>query len=118
VDVNGALTARKRHELRAHSESLERELEHWTAVSEDGCELEKHNSQIRAVVEILDEQSRPVLARARSQTIELDDAGQIEADLLDLHRLWDYFRDKLAVRYVEWLRDPLEAADRRVSAGR
>ena len=42
-----------------------------------------------------------VLARAR----------RLERSILELHRLWDYFRSKLALRSVSWFQQPLYAVD-------
>jgi hypothetical protein len=105
------LAERKRSELAANAESLEHELEEWLGVSAADQPLEKHNSQVLAAAGVLREVSAPILKKAGNETLDVEDAAAVEEELLSLHRVWDFFRQKLTVRFVEWLRDPLEAAD-------
>src|SRR5262249_43690908 len=41
----------------------------------------------------------------------LDRAGHLDRQIMDLHRLWGFFRAKFALRYVPWLERPLMTAD-------
>ena len=110
----GAVARRKRLELGRKLASLEGEFGAWRAASERDAPMAKHHSQIRritaqlggAAAVIAEELSAlgadaDVLARART----------LELDMLAVHRLWEFFRAKLAQRYVPWLADFLAAAD-------
>ena len=107
--------ARKKAELRAKLSSLDGEFAHWRRESETGARLRKHHTQIRKVTGALD------ALRARIAT-ELDTpsgaAGaaahgvvDIEPMILDVHRIWEFFRSKLSQRYVPWFEPFLVAAD-------
>ena len=104
---------RKRVELNSKLSSLSVELDAWLAASEGGQPLEKHHTQIRAVRRAL---KVPVDAAA-GRIADVGDGeilGQaiaIESMVLELHRIWDFFREKLALRYVEHFTVPLIAAD-------
>jgi hypothetical protein len=110
-----ALPARKRTELGEKIASLIREFEEWQAASEESGCLEKHHTQIRAVTQTLG----PYLAEVTAQLQAARQTGEallarsdlLELRILELHRIWDFFRSKLALRYVPWFRDYLLAAD-------
>jgi hypothetical protein len=106
---------RKLASLRAKLSSLDTEFAHWRAESEAGKPLAKHNSQIRRVTAPLD------VLRLRIEK-RLDDlvsspggaddrVADIEMMILDVHRIWEFFRSKLSQRYVDWFRTFLSAAD-------
>ncbi|BCB79589.1 hypothetical protein GCM10022251_41670 [Phytohabitans flavus] len=92
--------------LRAIIESLDEDLSAWR----DGAAqppLDKHASQIEGVVE----QVSTALAALRPA---LDDAGSaslVTQSVLDYHHIWDFFRGKLALRYVPMYQPLLAAAD-------
>jgi hypothetical protein len=107
------LDDRRRAELRSKLASIGAEFEHWRAASAKGAPLRKHNSQIARTTEAL----AGLVARIEQ---DLDDAKgaavlgrseKVERSVLDLHRMWDYFRSKLALRYVTWFQQPLYAVD-------
>lgn len=64
--------------------------------------LEKHQSQIQSVVTMLEASLAAVTAEA---------AATPDEDILDLHHVWDFFRVKLALRYIGPLRGFLDTAD-------
>ena len=101
---------RKEAELLAKLASIDAELEYWQAQAGPQGVLAKHNSQLARVAS----QLTPVLARVRAD-IEAAELGatwpRFERQILDLHRVWDFFREKLALRYVDWFADYLLAAD-------
>jgi hypothetical protein len=101
---------RKEAELLAKLASIDAELEYWQAQAGPQGILAKHNSQLARVAS----QLTPVLARVRAD-IEAAELGatwpRFERQILDLHRVWDFFREKLALRYVDWFADYLLAAD-------
>ena len=93
---------RRREAELAHAErSLRSEWEFWRAEARNGS-LEKHTTQIDSVVGLLraglDELHRPGTADPYER-------------VLDLHHVWDFFRVKLALRYVEPIGPFLDAAD-------
>jgi hypothetical protein len=114
------LAERKRAELRAKLATIELELGRWLAESapakpgEAPGTLEKHRTQIVRVAGEL-----TVLAGLIDEALDadvkegrlLDTWMEIEGMVLDAHQLWDFFRGKLALRYVGWLRPYLVAAD-------
>jgi hypothetical protein len=111
--TNVPLADRRRTELHAKLASVMQEFGRWRDASEQGQPLRKHHRQIRRVTKALDAMrlciahdvdaavGDDVLARAR----------QLERSILELHRLWDYFRSKLALRSVSWFQQPLYAVD-------
>ena len=107
-----SLTPRKSAELSHRVESLARELTLWRGETEDGT-LEKHWSQVAAVAGEIE----VPLATLRAQIAALEgdealeDAARIEGVVADLHRLWDIFRARLALRSVEHFAPYLLAAD-------
>jgi hypothetical protein len=110
---NTTLADRRRAELLAKLGSVEVEFQHWRDASEPGQPLRKHYRQIRRVTRALGAcgarikedieaaAGNDVLARAR----------RLERSILEVHRLWDYFRGKLALRSVSWFQQPLYAVD-------
>jgi hypothetical protein len=109
--VSETLTARKRRELTAYAGSLEDELGSWIVATRCGTDLEKHHRQVRTIADILRTLAAPINAATSAETVTLDDVARVEAQLLGLHTVWDFFRAKLSARCVTWLRPPLEAAD-------
>jgi hypothetical protein len=106
---------RKIASLRAKLSSLDSEFTHWRAESEQGEELRKHNTQIRRVTAALD----AIRLKIGKQLDDVEAApggaddrvADIETMILDVHRIWEFFRSKLSQRYVEWFRPFLTAAD-------
>ena len=107
---------RKRAELRSKLAGLQDELAAWTAATGGpGAALPRHHSQVEAVVRSLRVTLGAVLPAA--DTDQTDDAtllrtwAQTEEDLLAVHEIWDYFRQKLALRYVPAFEPYLRMAD-------
>jgi hypothetical protein len=110
---NVPLADRRRAELYAKLASVKLEFDRWRDASEQGQPLRKHYRQIRRVTKALD-----VMRMRIAQDVEaaagddvLAQARQLERSILELHRLWDYFRSKLALRAVAWFQQPLYAVD-------
>lgn len=101
---------RKKAELLAKLASIGDELAYWQAQAGPRDILAKHNSQLARMAA----QLTPVLARVKAD-IEAAELGtswpRFEREVLDLHRVWDFFREKLALRYIDWFADYLLAAD-------
>lgn len=93
---------RKAVELERKLASLDSELAAWKAESEAGRKLEKHHTQIRALDRTLRDLAGAVAAsleQARDEGLR-DRAIELEQMVLEIHRLWDFLRSKLALRYV------------------
>jgi hypothetical protein len=92
---------RKRAELSAKLHSVTDEHEHWLAVSERRQPMEKHHSQIRAITGYL----QPMAERLDRQVTGNEDMRtgwrKLEREVLDLHHVWSFFRDKWALRRLE-----------------
>lgn len=97
---------RRQAEFQHAQASLRTEWEYWRTESTPSAGhaalLEKHQSQIQSVVTMLGE----ALEQVTKDPVTADPER-----ILDLHHVWDFFRVKLALRYVEPLRGFLEAAD-------
>jgi hypothetical protein len=105
-----AWAERKKTELLAKLASVDDELAYWWAQAGPTGVLAKHHTQLARMAAEL----TPVVARVRTD-IDAADLGaswpQFERQVLDLHRVWDFFREKLALRYVDRFADYLLAAD-------
>jgi hypothetical protein len=109
IDAPG--TAR---ELDRKLTSLTDELGRWRAAAGEKQPLARHHTQLEAVTGTLDaaaSELKAELVGADQGLWILERAGAIDRRILDLHRLWGFFRDKFALRYLPWLRDALIAAD-------
>lgn len=75
--------------------------------------LGRHHSQVAAIAGTLREAAREMEAKlpAEAGIWLLERARSIERQVLDLHRLWGFFRAKFALRYVPWLDDALVGVD-------
>jgi hypothetical protein len=110
---NVPLTDRRRAELHAKLASVKLEFGRWRDASEQGQPLRKHYRQIRRVTKALDAMCMRIAqdVEAAAGDDVLAQARQLERSILELHRLWDYFRSKLALRSVSWFQQPLYAVD-------
>lgn len=80
--------------------SLERSFTVWEAESEEGQPLRKHHRQLRAIFAVLRQMSSDVASLGTGP--DLSGLQNAERGLLAIHRIWEFFRGKLAQR-----RDPL-----------
>lgn len=114
ADAAPALALRKRQELAAKLAGLAVELSRWGEQARDAS-YEKHRSQIeRLTAQIGGLRDALALRLGDSggrEGLPLAAAPEFELDLLALHRVWEHYRGKLALRQVPWLRPYLEAAD-------
>jgi hypothetical protein len=112
----GSGNDRKRVELSIKLEALTAELDDWLELTAPGARLEKHHSQLLRVAGGL----RPLVDKVQD-SVDSDDIGRdwrmVERHALELHRVWDFFREKLALRFIPWLQDYLIAADEYAWAG-
>jgi hypothetical protein len=92
---------RREAELEHAEKSLRTEWRFWQAQAANGS-LEKHTTQIDSIVGLLG---------AGLDEVRRDGTADADERVLDLHHVWDFFRVKLALRYVEPIRPFLDAAD-------
>ncbi len=101
---------RKRAELQTKLGAITVELRYWRALCEDKQPLEKHHSQFHAV----DGRLSALIARV---AIDIDSADishswhRLEGHVLDLYRVWGYFRDKFSQRLIDEFLPYLTLAD-------
>jgi hypothetical protein len=109
-----SLAERKEQELSCKLSSLEQELDGWMSLSKAGQPFEKHHSQIRRIRTQL-QQTLTSLGKALNQHAKagklLAHCRQFEVMILELHRVWDFFRSKLAQRSVDLFKPYLAVAD-------
>ena len=104
------LAKQRANELIYQKETLRREFAAWRARSQANQPLEKHNSQIAR----LTTQLEGFLAAVQDPNLDTPSFAENEriyTRLLGAHRIWAYFRSKLALRDVAWLSDSLKVAD-------
>lgn len=108
------IAERKLVELNRKLSSLDGEFDHWLKQSEENQPFQKHHWQIRAVIEILNR----LRARIEAKLGGVNGANQplaqgraVEKMILDVHRIWEYFRGKLAQRHEDRFKRYLAAAD-------
>lgn len=99
---------RRQAELRHARDSLRTEWQYWrneaarSASGKGRPPLEKHETQIESVVRMLS---------AGLDAIGEDPSFELSERILDLHHVWDFYRYKLALRYVEPIGGFLDVAD-------
>jgi hypothetical protein len=101
---------RKTIELKTKANALADELAAWTASAVEKGEFEKHHSQVvRIGAQITSAMN--VLAEEIEYPKPGQAAEEIEARILDLHKVWNFFRSKLVLRSFRHFRDYLAIAD-------
>jgi hypothetical protein len=114
-DLRDRISARKRVELHQKLDGLHAEFAHWVAEAGASKRLRKHQSQIERLTYQLGGMADGVAGLLESVPAEADrmlsESRPLQLRVLEVHRLWDYFRSKLNLRYVDWFADYLAAAD-------
>lgn len=108
------IASHKIHELRQRLASLEDEFKDWTELSEVEKSFEKHHTQIRRLTSHLAGSCEELAASLKQLEAEADTLAQgqaLQKEILAVHRIWDFFRSKLALRGVERFGEYLKAAD-------
>jgi hypothetical protein len=104
---------RKSAEIHQKLASLDAELTYWRKEAAPDGPLEKHHTQVEAISNEVSTAAAAVqdqIAASEGDTV-LAQAAAFESVILDLHRLWDLFRSKLALRYVAHFNGYLRGAD-------
>jgi len=113
----GELLLSRLEELRRRVEALENEVNQWIAASSPGLNLDVHNSQLQAinlmVAGLIKKQHRMLddLEAESDPESFSDQAFQIVQEIIKAQRFWDFFRDKLVLRFNPTFKEPLWVAD-------
>ena len=110
------ISQRKQFEMGKKLDSLAREFKHWRDESENFKPLQKHHTQIRRITYQLEGMHTAILAELKTvsegkEENILSKARELEMDILEVHRIWEFFRSKLVLRSVGWFNPYLVAAD-------
>jgi hypothetical protein len=97
---DAARVERRAAELRHAAGSLRAEWAFWRAQAD--AALEKHSTQIESVERTLG---------AALERVGVGEPGDRAERVLDLHHVWDFFRVKFALRYIDPIRSFLDVAD-------
>jgi hypothetical protein len=110
-----SLAARKYIELNYKLGSLGAEFKFWRDLSELNQPFRKHHTQIRRVTASLEgmiaQVTSDLAAAQATPATALARCRELEIDILAAHRIWDYFRRKLALRGIDRFEKFLFAAD-------
>jgi hypothetical protein len=104
------MTTRKTIELKTKASALANELAAWTAAAVEKGDLEKHHSQVARISAQINS-AMEVLVEEIENPKPGQAAEEIEARILDLHKVWNFFRSKLVLRSFRHFRDYLAIAD-------
>ena len=105
---------RKVSELNQKLKSIEEEFRQWRGQSAPGAPLEKHHTQILRITAQLDGLRGSIcdsLHRIVDNENVLGRCRKLERMILEIHRIWDFFRSKLIIRNVAYFKPYLTAAD-------
>jgi hypothetical protein len=107
----------KRWELQKKYESIRSELDTWETLTAKNQPLEKHYRQVRRLSKELSGMIDGVAIEMKALRTDLDlpsflhQLRRIEFLILEIHRTWHYFRQKLAARQGPPFNELLEALD-------
>jgi hypothetical protein len=109
------LAERKVVELRQKLAGIGAEFDEWLKDAGPDMPLRKHQSQIERLKGQLCGMAGAIETRIDQLSGSPDDilggCRTLQARMLEVHRLWDYFRSKLSLRYLDWFRRYLSVAD-------
>jgi hypothetical protein len=109
-----SIANRKRIELEQKLNALNIEFMEWSQISQAGQLLEKHHTQVLVVTSGLKgfaEKIRSELERAKQPEEILTAARNLQALILAVRRIWEYFRSKWIQRREDKFQHYLKAAD-------
>jgi hypothetical protein len=109
------MAARKVLELKEKLAGIGAEFDAWLADADKGKPLRKHHTQIRRLTDQLRGMAADIALRIENVSVDDDEVmatcRQLQREMLEVHRLWDYYRSKLSLRYVQWFSGYLSTAD-------
>ena len=111
-----SIAGRKHAALTAKVASLRAELERWQELADaDGGKLSRHFTQLEAItyhLGVAAEEQAETLERVRGGDSDIVEGSlPVQNAVLDIERGWEYFRGKLAQRYLDDLELYLIGAD-------
>lgn len=106
-----SLAHRRAAALRDQRQALRAEFAGWRGLTDAGQPFEKHHSQVVRITRQLENLLAAIGEPTGDSASAFLDNELICRRLLSAHRVWAYFRDKLALRDVTWLADDLSCAD-------
>ncbi|MDT8306781.1 MAG: hypothetical protein RRC07_12665 [Anaerolineae bacterium] len=101
----------QRAELGDQLAALRGELETWRERAKPNQTFEKHHTQVERITRQLESYLDGLGEPEEHGGLGFAELRALQSHLLLAHRIWAYFRSKLALRDVTWLRDPLRMAD-------
>ncbi|CRK57705.1 hypothetical protein [Alloactinosynnema sp. L-07] len=108
------IAERKLVELRDKLAGVTAEFAWWLSAAEERGTLRKHQSQLRRLTSQLDGYATEIARRLDQAETGGDilEAGRaMQVRILEVHRLWDHFRSKFALRYLPAFSKYLGLAD-------
>lgn len=105
------LTQQRAAELRDLKRALQLEMADWHRRTQEIDKLKKHLSQMVAIKAKLDGFLSQVAEPDETTAEPFKEFERINRSLIGAHRVWAYFRSRLALREVEWLASDLRCAD-------
>jgi hypothetical protein len=109
------MAARKVLELKEKLAGIGAEFDGWLGDAATGKPLRKHHTQISRLTYQLRGMADDIAVRIGNVSIDDDEVmatcRQLQREMLEVHRLWDYYRSKLSLRYVRWFSGYLATAD-------
>lgn len=102
---------RKLAELKEKLAGVDADFDRWVAQGEPGMPLRKHRTQMFRLTEQLRGLAGRISLDLGSGPDVLRECRRLQMRILEVHRLWDFYRTKLSLRYVEWYRPFLATAD-------
>jgi hypothetical protein len=115
VDRDATAVNRKVAELGHKLAGIGADFARWRADTEPGRPLRKHHTQVVRLTDLLTGVVERIGAELDAVAADGDDVlrecRRLQLRMLEVHRLWDFYRSKLNLRYVEWYRPFLTAVD-------
>jgi hypothetical protein len=102
---------KKRAEIMRRLSALGSELDTWQEQSQPKKPFAAHQSQILRISNQLRGLEGEIVKRIAASKDLLDEGKQIQRMSLELHRIWEFFRSKLAQRNITWYHNYLCVAD-------
>ncbi|MEU4447272.1 hypothetical protein AB0K14_26975 [Actinosynnema sp. NPDC050801] len=106
---------RKVAELRHKLAGIDADFARWRDETGPGRTLRKHRTQVVRLTDRLGGVVERIGAELDAVATDGDDVlrecRRLQLRMLEVHRLWDFYRSKLNLRYVDWYRPFLTAVD-------